>query len=39
MRRRKVMENFYGKLFLYKRMIEMAKEEWLLSTDGVVEAL
>jgi hypothetical protein len=39
MRKRKVVENFYGKLFLYKRTIEMAKKEWLLSSDGVVKAL
>jgi hypothetical protein len=38
MRRRRVMENYYGKLFHYKRVIEMAKKEWLLSTDGVVKA-
>jgi hypothetical protein len=39
MRRRRVMENYYGKYFHYKRVIEMVKKEWLLSTDGVVKAL
>jgi hypothetical protein len=39
MRRSEVMENFHGKLFLYKRTIEMVKKEWLSSTDGVVKAL
>jgi hypothetical protein len=39
MRRRRVMENFYGKLFHYNRLIGMAKQEWRLSTDGVVKAL
>jgi hypothetical protein len=39
MRQRRVMENYYGKFFHCKRVIEMAKREWLLSTDGVVKAL
>jgi hypothetical protein len=39
MRRRRVMKNFYGKSFHYSRVIEMAKKEWLLSTDGVAKAL
>jgi hypothetical protein len=39
MRRRRVMENFYGKSYHYNRVIEMAKKEWLLSTDGAVKAL
>jgi hypothetical protein len=39
MRRRRVMENFYGKSYKYKKCIEAAKKEWLLSTDGVVKAL
>jgi hypothetical protein len=39
MRRRKVMENYYGKYWRYKSAIEMAKKEWLISTDGVVRAL
>jgi prophage antirepressor-like protein len=33
------MEDFYGKSSHYNRVIEIAKEEWLLSTDGVVKAL
>jgi hypothetical protein len=36
MRRRRVMENFYGKSYHYNRFIGMAKQEWLLSTNGVV---
>jgi hypothetical protein len=39
MKRRGVMENYHGKFFHYKRVIEMAKKEWLISTDGVVKAL
>jgi hypothetical protein len=39
MRRRRVMENFYGKSLHYNRQMEMAKKEWLLSTDGAVKAL
>jgi hypothetical protein len=39
MRRRRVTENFNGKLYHYKRIIEMTKKEWLLSGDGVVKAL
>jgi ribosomal protein L2 len=39
MRRRKVMEDFYGKQYHYKRVMELAKQEWLLSSDGVVKAL
>ena len=33
------MENYYGKFLHYKRIIEMAKREWQLSTVGVVKAL
>jgi hypothetical protein len=36
MRSRSVMENFYGKLYHYNRLIGMTKQEWLLSSDGVV---
>jgi hypothetical protein len=39
MRRRRVMDNYYGKLSQYKSAFEMAKKEWKLSTDGVVRAL
>jgi hypothetical protein len=39
MRRRRVMNNYYGKLSQYKSAFEMAKKEWKLSTDGVVRAL
>jgi hypothetical protein len=39
LRRRRVMENYYGKLYQYQSGIEMVKKEWLLSTDGVVRAL
>jgi ribosomal protein L2 len=38
-RKRVTMENYYGKYLHYKRVIEMAKREWLISTDGVVKAL
>ena len=39
MRRRRVMDNYYGKLCQYKSAFEMAKKEWKLSTDGVARAL
>ena len=33
------MEDFYGKLYHFNGVIEMAKKEWLLSNNGVVKAL
>jgi hypothetical protein len=33
------LHNFYEKKQRYKKVIELAKEEWMLSTDGVVKAL
>jgi hypothetical protein len=38
-KRQKDMEMFYGKHYHYKRVMEEAKKEWMLSTDGVVSAL
>jgi hypothetical protein len=39
MRKRGVMKNYYGNYWQYKSKIEMAKKEWLISTDGVVKDL
>jgi hypothetical protein len=38
-RRRRVEENYYRLLCQYKSAFQMAKKEWKLSTDGVVQAL
>jgi hypothetical protein len=37
--RRRVMQDFYRKQYHYNIVMEMAKQEWLLSTNGVVKAL
>ena len=35
----KIVANFQFKNEKYEKVIKLAKEEWLLSTDGVVKAL